>query len=433
MAISTCHLRYRQKVGTAAGLGLLSIALGACVAEPPKCVEGKEAPTSEMKKLWQSVSEATQIDLGIDGSASMLGLMGSAEATATWQALIQGVSLSAAEENLPIKTKRVGGGRIESINNPSQAIEECFFRGCGQFLPVSSSLHSLWQTNNVIAGNPPIKVLISDMEVNNKDISSLIGSIRPHIDAGAVIGVLALKAPFKGKVYKSDASVIHTGEASRPIYIIATGPRSQIHQLLQSIKENTSIANASSSPIKLVKLEDWVNQKTLTAKSVTGEPSQDLISGLNTIIGNKKYGPSRPGKYQFAKIDEGIKIINLASKKRFGQNKPTVKIGRLETIQFPDIELAIDNIKMKGISINGSDVQMTIQILKIDNEQALRAVIPRGQLPQNWWVEWDRQSTESSEPQNQTDGLLRLMTSLGKLLVDPKTTPAVSFCLLTNS
>ena len=94
-------------------------------------------------------------------------------------------------------------------------------------------------------------------------------------------------------------------------------------------------------------------------------------------------------------------------------------------------------VSVSGINISGANIHAKINTNDIGNGKAIRLIIPRGQLPQDWWIEWDRQKTESEQPQNQTDGLLQLMTTLGGLLVDrtadPPVTPAASFCLLTNT
>lgn len=436
MALSASPLRYRGKPGLAAFLGLLSIALGACHhSNLPKCVEGKEAPTNAQKTLWSSVSKTTEIDLGIDGSGSMLGLMGSDQSIDNWKALVQGITLAAAEEGLTINAQRVGGGKLQTISNPNQAINACFFKGCGPYPPVTSSLSSLWKTKDVITKkNIPIKMLVSDLEVNDGDISNLIEQIKPYVNEGAVIGVLAFRAPFDGKVFNSRASMFHHGEAKRPIYILATGPQSQLHSLLQSIKNKAKLNGVSGTSLKLVRLENWVNQKTLTAKSISGNPAKELASGLPIRLGISTYSPSGSYEYQFAKTTENLKSIQIGSNNTIGQQAaPTISIGTLQAIALPGFTADLNGVNTDGISINGSNLNIKINTPDISSGKALRAVVPRGQLPQDWWIQWDRKSTKSETPQNQTDGLLQLMTSLGKLLVDRTTTPAASFCLLTSS
>jgi hypothetical protein len=388
------------------------------------------------------------MDLGIDGSGSMLGFTGSAKARDAWKSLIQGVKLASAKQGLPVNSKRVGGGKLIPFENPGQATNPCFFSGCGSFLPVTSSLDSLWSAPGLTAKTIPLRVLISDLEVNDGDISKLIKAIKPHAEAGAVIGVLALKLPFDGKVFNSGSAVIHQGEATRPIYILATGPQSQVRPYLQTIKSKVSVTGLNTSSIKLTSLEDWVNRTTLTAKSLSGLPAGLVSAGVPLRFGKKTYSPSGSSEYQFAKLKKGVKGLILSSNIGVSQPKQSnVKIGSLQSISLPMGESSpplvptLDGVSEGGVMLNGSYLQFKINTTDISDSKALRAVIPRGQLPEDWWIKWDRTSTTSEIPQDQTDGLLQLMTSLGELMAPsafqphgaPKATPAVSFCLLTNS
>ena len=408
----------------------LSLLLTGCSSTPlPPCVQGLEAPTKSQQALWSGVEDSTQMDLGIDGSGSMLGLTGSAVARDAWRSLIQGVKLASANQGLTINSKRVGGGKLTSFDNPGKAINPCFFTGCGPFLPVTSSLDSLWNSPGLTGNKIPLNVLISDLEVNNGDISKLIKSTRPHAKAGAVIGVLALKLPFDGKVFNSRGAVIYQGDASRPVYILASGPQSQVRPLLQSIKSKISVGGLNTSSMKLTYLEDWVNRKTLTAKSLSG-----VSSGVPLRFGKTTYSPSGTNEYQFAKLKKGLNSLTLSSNAVVSTSKlASVNIGSLQTIQLPGFEANLNGVSDGGVMINGSDLVFKVDILNVSDSKALRAVMPRGQLPEDWWIKWDRKSMVSESPQDQTDGLLQLMTSLGELFVDPQVTPAASFCLLTNS
>ena len=145
-------------------------------------------------------------------SSSMLGLTGSAESSRAWKALLKGVSLGAAANGLSLKTQRIGSGRSSAITSPMQAADACFFQGCGAFQAVTSSLESLWSNPGLSQGKPPLRLAISDLEVNDGDIANLVAAIKPHVEQGAVIGVLAVQLPFEGKVFNSQGIVIHQGQ-----------------------------------------------------------------------------------------------------------------------------------------------------------------------------------------------------------------------------
>ena len=57
---------------------------------------------------------------------------------------------------------------------------------------------------------------MSDLEVNQNDISNLVGAIRTDLARGAAVGVLAMKLPFEGEVFNATGRVIHSGGSSAP-------------------------------------------------------------------------------------------------------------------------------------------------------------------------------------------------------------------------
>ena len=423
------------------------VVLTGCGASPPPCVDGVKAPTKGQLALWSGVPDATQMNLGIDGSGSMLGFTGSAKARDAWKSLIQSLKLASATQDLPVNSYRVGGGKMVPFDNPGQATNPCFFSGCGEFRPVTSSLDSLWNAPG-LDKEIPLRVLISDLEVNDGDVSNLIKSIIPHTNAGAVIGILALKLPFDGKVFNSGGAVIHQGEATRPVYLLASGPQSQVRPYLQTIKSKVSVAGLNTSSIKLTSLEDWVNRKTLTAKSLSGLPAELVSAGVTLRFGDTNFSPSGSSEYQFAKLTKGVKGLILSNNiSAFPLEHSIISIGSLQSIPLPQRDKKVkfvstlDGVSEGGVVLNGSYLQFRINTQDFSDSKALRAVIPRGQLPEDWWIKWDRTSSPGEMPQDQTDGLLQLMTSLGELMapsafqtvVDPPSTPAASFCLLTNS
>ena len=176
-----CFIK-RRNLKPVIAISLLSIALIGCHHNQlPSCVQGINAPTSAQKDLWDGVPNATQLDLAIDGSGSMLGLTGSPKAMTTWKSLLKGVNLAAASQSLTIQAKRVGGGRSTPFKSPLQAADSCFFKGCGGFAPVTSSLDSLWKDPGLAKGTIPLRMVISDLEVNGGDIAKLVEIGRAHV------------------------------------------------------------------------------------------------------------------------------------------------------------------------------------------------------------------------------------------------------------
>ena len=408
---------------------IATVISGCTTAQLPECVTGLEAPTAEQRQRWTAAPQTTSLELGIDGSSSMLGLTGSAESSRTWKALLKGVSLGAAANGLTLKTQRIGSGRSSAITNPMQAADACFFRGCGDFQAVTSSLESLWTNPGLSAGKPPLRLAISDLEVNDGDIANLVAAIKPHVEQGAVIGVLAVQLPFEGKVFNSQGTVIHQGKAERPTYLLATGPRSQVHNLLKDVKTKAALAGVPTNSMQLTLLDEQANAPTLTAESIAGENSG---FGQPLRLGTTTFSPSGNGEYQFARLFDGAKRVVLSSgvgANARAQLLPDLGLITVMPVTLPGTPANSSGVKIEGFQVNGTDLSVALNIADNTIGGAMRATVTRGQLPESWWVNWNRLDPKGDEARNQTDGLLLLLTSLSKLMVENGTTPAASLCL----
>jgi hypothetical protein len=415
----------------AAAASVAVLIYGCNRAQLPACVTGNPAPTQAQLKQWDALPAAASLDLAIDGSGSMLGLTGSPQATSAWKGLIKGVTLAAAANGIPVQPQRVGGGESNAFKGPLEAADPCFFKGCGSFRPVSSSLESLWNAPGLSKGKAPLRIAISDLEVNDGDIAKLVASIRPHVDQGAVIGVLAVRLPFNGKVYNSQGTVIHTGEAKRPVYLLATGPRSQLHGLLTDAKTKAALAGVPTDAMQLTLLDEQANTPTLTANSVTGIPADAISGGLPIRLAGTTYSPAGEQHYQFAKLYPKAEGVTLSSGRSLpsGQEQPDYSLVRLEAIAIPGDSSGLNGISVKGFQMSGQELSVAIRIPATSPSKAVRAFVPRGQLPEAWWLSWNRRSPSEQRAHDQTDGLLLMLTSLSKLMVAPGTTPAASLCL----
>jgi hypothetical protein len=86
-------------------------------------------------------------------------------------------------------------------------------------------------------------------------------------------------------------------------------------------------------------------------------------------------------------------------------------------------------VTVLGLQLQGQQLVMELAIPGQTPAGALRATVPRGLLPEDWWITLNRRDPSSASAKDQTDGLLLLLTSLGSLLVDSGSTPAAAFCL----
>jgi hypothetical protein len=396
---------------------------GCGVQKLPDCVQGK-APTALVSKPAAGV-----VEVAVDGSGSMLGLTGSPQASRGWKALLKGVNLAAASNGVPIKAMR-SGGELQAITNVAQAGDRCFFSGCGKYLPVSSSLDSLWKGKT---SGLPIKVAISDLEVNEGEISGLVAAIKPHVQKGASIGVMAMKLPFMGKVYNSQSEVIHTGPSVRPVYLLATGPRTQLQSFLSDIRTKAALAGVPAQSIHLTFLDQHVSKPTLLAYTARGTPKNKARIGLDVFVGGKTYGRTANPEYQFASLppqESGVLLGSTVSSK-FTSAMP-IDLSLVQVASVPLLHSSMDQataVAAKEIQLQGNQLQIELGIPSNSRNGVIRATIPRGQLPEDWWISWNRSNQTIPDAKNQTDGLLLLMMSLGSLMVQPGSTPAAAFCL----
>jgi hypothetical protein len=302
---------------------------------------------------------------------------------------------------------------------------------------VSSSLDTVWRRPGLTEakdGAPPkvpLRLTITDLEANNGDITKLTAVIKKHVEQGAVIGVLALKLPFKGSVYNSDAQVIYKGATDRPIYMLTTGPQRQVHQLLEEIKSNASISGIAADSIQVTYLDRTISSPTQTVEVVEGIPKGQVAQGLPIRLNGITY---RPGNnYALVKLFPPAKGVAMASKQGInlsGINTTKLGLSKLESID-PQATLSGETITGEAIVNNHLVVQLSLPNPSPGN--ALRVTVPRGALPQQWWVDWDRRDPENPNSNQQTDGLLLLMSNLGKMLVEPGSTPAAAFCLMYSN
>jgi hypothetical protein len=183
--------------------------------------------------------------------------------------------------------------------------------------------------------------------------------------------------------------------------------------------------------MQLTFLDEQANAPTLTAKAVAGLPPASITAGLPIRLAGTTYSPSGDSSYQFAKLyanAEGVTISSGANATLSSQ-QPDLGLARLEANPLAGDSQGLNGLSIQGFNMIGQELTVAIRIPKNSSGKAFRVVVPRGQLPESWWVDWSRQTPTAAGAHDQTDGLLLLLTSLSKLMVTPGTTPAASLCL----
>ena len=112
---------------------------------------------------------------------------------------------------------------------------------------------------------------------------------------------------------------------------------------------------------------------------------------------------------------------------------PDMAIAQLESLPLGgQMANLTPGINIQSFQLGNQELALTIAIPPGTPSSALRAQVSRGQLPESWWISWNRQIPTATNAKEQTDGLLLLLTSLSKLMVVPGTTPAAALCLAFN-
>ena len=111
----------------------------------------------------------------------------------------------------------------------------------------------------------------------------------------------------------------------------------------------------------------------------------------------------------------------------------SLKLGEIEPIGPVSTELRGEEIE--GTSLVNGKLVFKLSIPNPQPGNALRIKVARGDLPEQWWIDWTRTDPKKTDSRKQTEGLRPLMTNLAKILVDDDAdpTPAASFCLMYSN
>lgn len=386
----------------------------------PDCLTG--LPT-EAPKPAPTNAKNHQALIGLDGSDSMLGF---AEAKQdVWRRFLQSINQGIASNGLKPVTYRIGGGDAEGPISGwlTQGLDPCFFKGCGRYKAVTSSLATLWSVKSKT--KIPLRLLISDLEVNQNDISSLLPDIRRDIDKGASAGILGLQAPFKGNIFGADGRVLGKASTNRPVFILATGPEAEVASVLESIRKTLALKQISSAKTRLSVLRRGNSNPTLTAQWIGGEPVA-ASTEVPVQIGSTTYKPYDNPNYQFARMNPNMTGLSIASKKGLakGAAREDFGIAELEELSVRDSKpQAAQGMRIANIDILGRNLTVDIDLDQSVASGSYRIVVPAGSLPEQWWLEWDRSQTDTASLGEKTEGLLDLMTTLSQEIARSSNAP----------
>ena len=403
------------------------------VPKLPDCLTGLDRVGTLREGVASSKQpkQAQQVLIGIDGSGSMLGYA-QASNNNVWPRLLQSISQAILLKGLQPITYRVGAGVAEGPleGSVTQAANPCFFKGCEGYRPVASSLETLWAIQNE-DNSMPLRLLVSDLEVNQSDISSLLAGIQPSIAQGASAGILGIKAPFTGDVYGASGQVIQRGNVNRPLFILATGPKEQVRSVLGEVKKTLSLRGITDTRLSIIDPKN--SQEPKFAKWIGGVPAKAASPEGNIRLGSQTFSPAHNTDYQFIRLNPGATGLSVATIRKWGQGteRPDFGIADLEKLPIANGQpQAAEGMQVSSIQISGSNVRVEISVEQSAASGLYRVVIPAGSMPEEWWVSWDRAEEEKTNVGSKTQGLLLLMTTLSRQIAGAANAPpAAALCI----
>jgi hypothetical protein len=379
-----------------------------------------------------AAASTDQLIIGIDGSGSMAGHARAADPTA-WRSLLQSVNLSAETLSLRPQAFRIGDGNATQLSTGSAnaASNPCFFEGCPPFEDVSSSLQTLWQLSHP-GQTTPLRLLISDLEVNAGDISTLIAGIKTDLAKGAGAGILALKLPFTGPVYNTQGQPFWKGSVNRPVYLLATGPSAQVKALLEEIRKIMAQKGVQSQELSLFGEQN--SSQSLTAREAQVIPPDKGAVGLPVQLGTGRFSPVNNGDYRFIHLKPGATGFSVMTTKPWsgGTIRPDLGLVQLERIPLtPGESTSSNGIRIRRMLVAGSHLRLDFDVLPTTPSGALRATITS--MPEQWWIDWDRERSQDAKPEEKaktTEGLLLLLSTLSSQIREARgAPPAATLCM----
>jgi hypothetical protein len=238
---------------------VLALALCACdglggadgnktAAAPAPCLpEGEPAPLATGGQAPAPARAAAAPRIYLDGSMSMAGYVD--PALGRTQALADVISL-AAREYPEAEFIDFGTGfhpiadAAEARRYTTPAPYTCRTPECDvQESAIDAALER-------IAGDSAdrLNILISDLWLDNRShresVEVALGTpLRRILESGRAIGVIGIRAPFKGPIYTATAGVAtYQGASERPLFLIAAGPDAAVQRLYRALADAQSPA-----------------------------------------------------------------------------------------------------------------------------------------------------------------------------------------------
>lgn len=231
--------------------GLLLLFLSGC-GQGLNCVE------QSFDRADQDPFKNVQVELGVDGSGSMLGYVH--QRGSRYAQTIDSLSTLLSGKGIPTRYWRIGQGAQVQKPQPLSPTEFLkarnpdFYAACeagssNQTFPcVSSTLEQIYDIDSPDPKQDTIRILLTDLEPDNAAVGRLSGRISRLLEAkpdykAMLVGV---RSQYNGAIFLAD-----TGKASlrydttgkdidqqgRPFYVLMTGPSEAVDALVERFQK----------------------------------------------------------------------------------------------------------------------------------------------------------------------------------------------------
>lgn len=426
--------------------GLIAILLTSCGGKGLECVDKPKVDSD--KDPFKNV----QVEVGVDGSASMLGYVNN-PGTRYSQAIN---SLSGVLQNKPAKYWRIGRGEKvtepqaltanEFLNARKEEFYDCKLPG-SNFACVSSTLDQIYAIPKNNPKEDALRILLTDLEPDQSAITLLSGKISAELkeNRGYKAVLLGVRSEYNGNVFSPDTGTLALREPyntdgqdvdqkGRPFYVLMTGPSAAVDAIVKSLRQLPLDVNqafrASSFAI------DGVDTVTLD-KTNLNQKFDDCMSQTGAIQ------KSRPARSQ---IDQWLLLEQSCINKPLSLEIPSEPAITLAGAELTPEMFQTSSPAVKLQSITVSENKMKLSLI-LDGEQIPKKTgqeiyisLQKRDLDQALWKNWDTTvaAPDGAKTQNLALFISNLRGAVENAVQDPqkKVTiqEAVKYCLgLTRS
>ena len=426
-------------------LGLVTVFLTSCGGKGLQCVDKPKANSE--KDPFKNV----QVEVGVDGSASMLGYVKN-PGTRYSQAID---SLSGVLQNKPAKYWRIGRG--DTVTEPQSLSENEFlnarkkeFYDCkspgSSFACVSSTLDQIYAIPKNNPKEDALRILLTDLEPDQSAITLLSGKISAELkeNRGYKAVLLGVRSEYDGNVFSADTGNVavpnyvsdgqDVDQKGRPFYVLMTGPSAAVDAIVKSLRQLPLDVNqafrASSFAI------DGVDTITLDKTNIN-QKFDDCMSQTGAI--QRK----RPPRNQ---IDQWLLLEQSCINKPLFLEIPSESAVTLAGAEFTPEMFKTSSPAVKLQYITVSEDKMKLSLL-LDGEQIPKKIgqeiyisLQKRDLDQAIWKNWDTSvaAPDGAKTQNLALFISNLRGAVENAIQDPQKKTAiqeaVKYCLgLTRS